>query len=55
MIRTTIDEPNDKDKNETSALYNHKGQPCRYKSITCEEGYCNKCPIYLDWCKSLWY
>ena len=26
---------------------NHKGQPCPYKPITCQEGYCQDCGIYL--------
>ena len=25
-----------------------KGQPCIYKPITCSEGYCQDCQIYLD-------
>ena len=27
---------------------NNKGLPCPFKSITCQEGYCSGCQIYLD-------
>ena len=31
----------------------HKGYPCVYKAIRCQEGYCSNCVIYLsksqDW------
>jgi hypothetical protein len=33
---------------------NHKGEQCQYKAILCQEGYCNECQIYIDWCNSLW-
>jgi len=43
---------------------NHKGEYCPYRVewkgkikhlvLLCQEGYCNKCQIFIDWCKSLW-
>ena len=35
-------------------IENHKGKICPYKKILCQEGYCNNCQIFLDWCLSLW-
>ncbi len=29
-------------------MINHKGTDCPYKPLTCSEGYCNDCQIYLD-------
>ena len=26
----------------------HKGYPCVYKAILCQEGYCSGCAIYLE-------
>ena len=26
----------------------HKGYPCVYKAILCQEGYCSDCAIYLE-------
>ena len=26
----------------------HKGYPCVYKAIYCQEGYCSDCAIYLE-------
>jgi len=26
----------------------HKGQTCSYKGITCQEGYCSECLIYVN-------
>lgn len=26
----------------------HKGSPCVYKAILCQEGYCSDCGIYLE-------
>jgi len=26
----------------------HKGYPCVYKAILCQEGYCSNCAIYLE-------
>jgi len=26
----------------------HKGQPCVYKPILCQEGYCSECDIYYQ-------
>jgi hypothetical protein len=26
----------------------HKGQCCSYKDITCQEGYCSECLIYVN-------
>lgn len=26
---------------------NHKGTACPYKALTCQEGYCDECGIYL--------
>jgi hypothetical protein len=26
----------------------HKGCPCVYKAILCQEGYCSDCAIYLE-------
>ena len=26
----------------------HKGYPCVYKAILCQEGYCSDCGIYLE-------
>ncbi len=43
-----LDEPADK------SIINHKGLPCPYKPITCQEGYCNECEIYNQWCLSLY-
>ena len=34
--------------NEELLIENHKGQPCWIKPITCQEGYCSECQIYLD-------
>ena len=28
---------------------NNKGKDCPYKSITCQEGYCSECQIYLNY------
>ena len=46
-------------KGETmKSLDNHKGKPCPYKPLTCQEGYCSECNIYLQWVeslKALWY
>lgn len=30
-------------------MINHKGEACWIKPITCQEGYCNDCQIYLDY------
>jgi len=30
------------------SLKSKKGQPCPYKEITCQEGYCDQCEIYLS-------
>ena len=30
---------------------NNKGLWCPFKSIFCQEGYCDQCQIYLDWQK----
>jgi len=32
-------------------LESNKGLMCPFKTILCEEGYCRKCQIYLDWLK----
>lgn len=29
-----------------------KDKPCPYKPITCQEGYCHGCQIYLHWQKA---
>jgi len=26
----------------------HKGYPCVYKPILCQEGYCSDCAVYLE-------
>ncbi len=26
----------------------HKGEPCVYKAVLCQEGYCSECAIYLN-------
>ena len=30
---------------------NNKGLMCPFKGVVCQEGYCEKCQIYLDWLK----
>jgi len=36
-------------------IRNHKGETCPYKNLLlCQEGYCNNCQIFIDWCLSLW-
>lgn len=30
---------------------NNRGLACPFKWITCQEGYCHQCSIYLDWQK----
>ncbi len=30
-------------------LQYHKGSPCVFSSIFCQEGYCSECAIYLDY------
>ena len=30
-------------------MITHKGTDCPYKPITCQEGYCQDCQIYLDY------
>ena len=30
---------------------NNKELACPFKAIVCQQGYCGKCPIYLDWQK----
>jgi len=30
---------------------NNKGLWCPFKAVLCQEGYCAKCQIYLDWQK----
>ena len=30
---------------------NNKGLWCPFKAISCQEGYCHECQIYLDWQK----
>ena len=32
--------------NKTMCLEYHKGQPCVYKPILCQEGYCSECGVY---------
>ena len=27
---------------------NHKGQPCLYKKMLCQEGFCSECQIYIE-------
>ncbi len=27
---------------------NHKGQPCPYREITCQEGICPECQVWQD-------
>lgn len=29
------------------SLKSRKGKPCPYKPMTCQEGYCDQCEIYL--------
>lgn len=31
-----------------SEVINHKGTDCKYKSIICQEGYCQDCQVGLD-------
>ncbi len=26
----------------------HKGQPCLYSPVLCQEGYCSDCAIYIE-------
>jgi hypothetical protein len=34
---------------------NHKGEFCPYrKTLLCQEGYCNKCAVWIKWCEELW-
>ena len=35
-------------------ILNHKGTYCIYKSILCQEGFCNDCEIFRVWCIKLW-
>ena len=36
-------------------IRNHKGEYCPYRKILlCQEGYCNECQIFLNWCLNLW-
>ena len=30
-------------------MINHKGTECEYKPITCVEGWCEGCQVYLDY------
>ena len=30
-------------------ITSNKGKDCPYKPITCQEGYCQDCQIYLDY------
>ena len=34
---------------KSEQVINHKGQPCPYKSILCQEGWCSGCQIYQDY------
>ena len=38
-----------KDERIFSIAGNNKGLWCPFKSIFCQEGYCQECQIYLDW------
>ena len=50
MAKTAI---KDEDNEEREPI-NHKGKPCPYLSLTCQEGWCVECGIFEQWCKSLW-
>jgi len=39
---------NSKEKKGYGEPINYKGQPCPFKPITCQEGYCTECNIYLS-------
>lgn len=45
MIKTAI-----RDDEERKPV-NHKGKPCPFKPITCQEGWCNECEIFMVWLK----
>ena len=42
---------NSKEKKGHGEPINYKGQPCPFKPITCQEGYCTECNIYLSFLK----
>ena len=48
MVKTLI-----RDEDDKHVPYNHKGSRCPYKLILCQEGYCNDCNIYIQWCEKL--
>jgi hypothetical protein len=31
------------------AIQYHKGQPCVYSSVFCQEGFCSECEICQNW------
>ena len=40
------------DKKQDNGYVNHKGTFCAYKKepLFCQEGYCYKCQVFLDYC-----
>jgi hypothetical protein len=56
MVREVIGQCNDavciREQRVFGISKNNKGLPCPFKQITCQEGYCSECLIYLEWQKS---